>query len=300
MFQDLRNFAQFISAERGLMLFMISIGATFLIAGSIDWLQAIYLGSIVFCLWSGLDALNNVFDADLDVISDPSRARYTKRLGKTGLLVAIAFSALSSGMGAITMIPLVFVFIIIGILFGIAYSVPPLRLRQTVYKPLVNFTVGAVPVLIIASFANAFPASVVTLVLLIGITTAVNSLWEDLADYASDLANGARTIPIILGVKRGLLFTILMGYSLIPLMAFVGILFQLHPIYYLTLSVVTIFISLRLYQNRITLFKSSEIDSEGLLKLGNILARDFVIAAIIQTTNLGISSYLGLSRLIPF
>ena len=281
------------------MLFMISIGATFLVVGSIAWLQALYLGSIVFCLWSGLDALNNVFDADLDEISDPSRAKYTKRLGRTGLLVAIVFSILSSSMGAITMSPLVLVFILVGVFFGIVYSVPPLRLRQTVYKPIVNFTVGAVPILIIASFANTFSASVVTLMLLIGITTAVNSLGEDLADYASDLANGAKTIPIILGVKKGLLFTILMGYSLIPLMVSVGIMFKLPPIYYITLSAITAFLSLRIYLNRATLFKSSEIDNKGLLKLGEILAKDFVIAAIIQTTNLGISSYIGLSSLIP-
>lgn len=299
MFQDLKGFSRFISADRGLMLFMISICATFLTLGSVAWPEAIYLGTVVFCGWSGLDALNNVFDADLDTISDPSRARYTKKLGKTGLLVAIAFSALSSGMGAFTMTPLVVVFIVMGVLSGIAYSVPPLRLRQTVCKPIVNFTVGAVPVLIIASFSNAFSVSVVTLVLLMGITTAVNSLWEDLGDYASDLTSGARTIPIMLGVKRGLFFTMIMGYSLIPLMVSVGIMFQLNLVYYLTLSAVTAFISLRLYQNRVALLKSSETDTERLLKLGDILAKDFVIAALIQTTNLGISSYLKLSHLLP-
>jgi 4-hydroxybenzoate polyprenyltransferase len=292
---DLKGFAQFISAERGLMLFMISVGATFLTIGSTAWLQAIYLGSTVFFLWSGLDALNNVFDADLDIISDPSRAKYTKTLGKNGLLAAIAFSVLSLGLGAITMVPLVVLFILIGVFFGVLYSVPPFRLRQTLYKPLVNITVGAIPVLIVASFSNTFSVSVATLVLLIGITTAVNSLWEDLGDYASDYASGARTVPVIAGFKKGLLFTIIMGYCLIPLMVVVGILFQLNLIYYFILSGLTTFVSLRLYQNRTILFReacASDTDTEKLYELGHVLAKDFVIVAIIQTLGLMISSYL--------
>jgi 4-hydroxybenzoate polyprenyltransferase len=294
---DLKGLAQFISAERGLMLFMISVGATFLTLGSTAWLQAIYLGSTVFFLWSGLDALNNVFDADLDVISDPSRAKYSKALGKNGLLAAVAFSVLSLGLGAITMVPLVVLFILVGILFGVLYSVPPFRLRQTLWKPLVNITVGAVPVLIVASFSNAFSVSVATLVLLIGITTGVNSLWEDLGDYASDYANGARTVPVIAGFKKGLLLTIVMGYCLIPLMVVVGILFQLHLIYYFILFGLTTFVSLRLVKNRTILFReahASETDTEELYELGHALAKDFVIVAIVQTLGLMISSFLKL------
>jgi 4-hydroxybenzoate polyprenyltransferase len=294
MLHSLRDFAQFISVERGLMLFMISVGATFLTIGSIALPQAFYLGLIVFFGWSALDALNNIFDADLDVISDPSRSEYTKKLGKTGLVIVLAFSALASGLGAATMTPLVVMFTIIGIFFGILYSVPPLRLRQTVYKPLVNFTVGAMPVLIVASFSHIFSVSVLALVFLIGVTTAVNSLWEDLADYGSDSANAARTVPIILGLKKGLFFTIVLGYSLIPLMILAGILFQLPLIYYVILSAATTFVSLHLYQNRIILFRKGEIDTMGLLRLGGVLAKDFVIVAIVQTGNLMLSSIVKL------
>ena len=143
-------------------------------------------------LLTGLLLLNNSFLARaLDVMSDPFRAKYTKKLGKIGLFTVVVFSALSLGLGVLTMIPLVVVFIAIGIFFGVMYSVPPFRLRQTICKPLANFAVGAVPVLIVAAFSAVFSVSVVTLVLLIGITTAVNSLWEDLADYSSDFTNGA-------------------------------------------------------------------------------------------------------------
>jgi 4-hydroxybenzoate polyprenyltransferase len=295
----LKGFAQFISVERGLMLFMISVGATFMAMGSIAWLPAIYLGAIAFCLWSGVDALNNIFDSDLDLISDPSRAEYSKRLGKIGSVVAILFLALSSGLGLITRVPLVVLFIVIGIFCGILYSVPPFRLRQTACKPLVNFAVGAIPVLIVAGFSSAFSVSVMVLVLFIGITTSVNSLWEDLSDYASDLTNGARTLPIILGYRRGLFFTIMMGYCLIPLMILVGMLFQLHVIYYVILSALTAFISLNLVQNRAVLYRDNEKDARGQLKLGDALAKDFVVVAIVQTLNLMLSSYLKLGQPLP-
>lgn len=204
------------------MLFMISVGAVFLTANSLAWSPALYLGLTVFCGWSAVDATNNVCDVDLDVLSDPLRAQFTKKLGKLGLVVVAIFTGLSLALGAVTMIPYVVLFVAVGIVFGVLYSVPPFRLRKTAYKPIANFTVGAVPVLIVAAFYNAFSLNVLVLVLLIGVTTAVNGLWEDLADYASDFKSGSRTVPIIFGFRKGLFLTIVMGYVMIPLMVFVA------------------------------------------------------------------------------
>ena len=88
------------------------------------------------------------------------------------------------------------------------------------------------------------------LVAVIGATTAVNSLWEDLADYTADLKSGARTIPIVFGPRHGMLLTIGLGYTLIPLMLLVGIMFNLPMIFYATLMTLTSFVSLRLWFNR--------------------------------------------------
>ncbi|MDH5595978.1 MAG: hypothetical protein OEY40_04605, partial [Candidatus Bathyarchaeota archaeon] len=95
------------------------MGATFLIEENLAWLQAIYLGFIVFCGWSGVDAINNICDADLDVKSDPLKAEYTRSLGRLGLYISIFFSSLSISMGVITGIPLVTVFILMGIFAGV-------------------------------------------------------------------------------------------------------------------------------------------------------------------------------------
>jgi 4-hydroxybenzoate polyprenyltransferase len=292
MLREVKGFAQFISVERGMMLFMISVGATFLMTKTLVWSSALYLGFTAFCIWSAVDAINNLCDVDLDTLSDPSRAQFTKRLGKLGMLIMAAFTALSLALGAATLIPFVAVFAALGIVFGVLYSAPPFRLRKTAYKPIVNFTVGAVPVLIVAAFFNAFSANVISLILLIGVTTSVNSLWEDLADYASDFKSGSRTVPIIFGFRKGLLLTIILGYAVIPLMVFVGLLFQLGWVYYASLLALATFISLRIVQRRGTLFNHNKKDTEGLHRLGEVLARDFVFTAIVFTLNLMASSLL--------
>jgi 4-hydroxybenzoate polyprenyltransferase len=155
--------------------------------------------------------------------------------------------------------------------------------------------VGAVPVIIIAAFFNVFSINIIMLILLIGITTAVNSLWEDLADFASDFHSGSRTIPIILGFKRGLFLTVVLGYVMIPLMILVGLLFQLSIIYYVTLATLASLITLRLIQKRQTLLKDDKVDTKKLFKLGEVLAKDFVIVAIVFTLSLMLSSLLKIN-----
>lgn len=292
MLHNIKGFLSFISFERGIMLFMIAMGSTYLIAEKTTFPEAIYLGFVSFCLWSGVDAINNVYDVELDKRSDPKRAEYTKSLGKIGHLISLLFFILSMFLGTITGIKLVPVMVLIGILAGIIYSVPPLRLRQTILKPIVNLSVGAVPVLMVAAFFNSFSLQILILLTLIGVSTSINSLWEDLADYKSDFNAKAKTILIILGYKRGLYLTIVLGYSLIPLMILVGLLFNLNPIYFVILTILITFMSIRIIQNRRLLFTNQNLNQETILKLGENFAKDFLITALIHTTNLMISGYL--------
>ena len=61
---------------------------------------------------------------------------------------------------------------------------------------------------------------------------------------------------------------------------------------FVILSILIVFISLRLIQNRKLLFKNKNLDQETILKLGEKFSKDFVITALIHTTNLMISGYL--------
>jgi 4-hydroxybenzoate polyprenyltransferase len=291
MIFHVKGLSKFISIERGIMLFMISMGATLLIQEKVALLQAVYFGVIGFCGWSGVDSINNICDVDLDVKSDPDRAEYTKYLGRRGFYIFLFFAGLTTSLGLITKIPLVTFFIALGILVGILYSVPPIRLRQTIFKPVVNFSVGAIPVLSVAALYNVFSLDVIALVVLIGVTTAVNSLWEDLADYVSDFESHARTIPILMGFKRGFYLTILLGYLLVPLMIVVGVLFQLSVLYYAILSILVSYITLRVIQ-KLVLQKTFNDSQTSMIALGETFAKDFALMAIIQTTNLMVNSYL--------
>ena len=268
------------------------MGATFLITRSAILPEAIYLGFVAFCIWSGADAINNVYDVDLDVKSDPFRSDYTRNLGDLGRYIFLIFFILSISLGVITGIQLVTVFVVLGVFAGVVYSMPPFRLRQTIYKPVVNFSVGAVPVLIVAAFFNVFSVQIMVLTFLVGISTAVNSLWEDLADFKSDLGAKARTILIVLGVKRGIYLTIFLGYCLIPLMILVGILFQLTLLYFGIIAVLISYLSIRIVKNRQVLFGGSNTDLESMLKLGEMFAADFVIVALVFTINMMLSGYL--------
>ena len=289
MFRIFKGFFLSISVERGFMLFMISMGTSVLIGRSLDWWKAIYLGVITFCLWSSVDAINNIFDIELDRESDPLRSEFMDELGWWGMLISMLFSAASLGLGLTTGVPLVTFFILLGIFVGILYSIPPFRLRQTIYKPLVNTAVGAIPVLITSALHNMFTLETYTLALLIGVTTAVNSLREDLADYASDFKSQAKTLLLVLGFKRGIYITILLGYCLVPLMVLVGLMFGLGLVYYSILGGLVTFMTLRILQRRSTLFGEN---MRSIQELGPMFAKDFVIIAILHTTNLMISGYL--------
>ena len=271
------------------MIFMISMGAALLMGVRSDLLEAAYLGLVGFCGWSCVDALNNIFDVELDKDSDPFRSEFTASLGQWGFFVVAFFSLTSFGLGLATKRPLLTVFVLLGISLGVLYSVPPFRLRQTVHKPLVNGAVGAIPVMIASAFYKTFTIETYTLAILMGAATAVNSLWEDLADYSSDLKSKASTVLILLGFRKGLHITILLGYCLIPLMVLIGLMFELEAVYYGILAVLVAFVSFHIFQNRRILLGE---ETETMYKLSSKLARDFVIIAVVHTTNLMFSSYL--------
>jgi hypothetical protein len=82
---------------------------------------------------------------------------------------------------------------------------------------------------------------------------------------------------------------------MIPMMVFVGLLFQLGWLYYASLIGLAAFISLRIIQKRVTLFQDHKDDHKKLHKLGEVLAKDFVIVAIVFTLSLMVSSLIKIS-----
>ncbi len=82
MITNLKGYAAFLAIQRGLMLFIVTLGGAFLIGGSGALPSVLFLGLIVFCFWSFSDAINNIYDKELDAVSDPERSEFTENWGK--------------------------------------------------------------------------------------------------------------------------------------------------------------------------------------------------------------------------
>jgi len=291
MMNSLKGYAEFLAIQRGLMLFMISIGGAFLIGGATSLMPALYLGVIVFCFWSFADAINNIYDKELDAISDPKRAEFTEKLGKKGHYITCLFAGLVFALSAFTLNWHVLVVISVGMLLGFIYSVPPIRLRTTIAKPLVNFIFGAVAILISGAYFGVFTFNVAVLTLLFGIVTSVNSMWGDLADYQSDKNSGARTIPVVLGFRKGLFLTVILGCMLIPILTNIGLMYSLPFVYYIILAAIASYALINVFLNRKVLSKNKENTHEQIL-LGSLLTKDFVKITLIFSFTFMISSII--------
>jgi len=169
------------------MLFMISVGATFwwpnpcIVFSALPWRHCVLH---LECCGRNKQCVRCWIGRSSPILQGQSSPR---KLGKLGLFIMVGFTTLSLALGVGNAHSLRNSFCSIRHCFRSVVFCSPFRLRKTAYKPIVNFTVGAVPVLIIAAFFNVSSINVVALVLLIGITTSVNSLWEDLADYVQTL-----------------------------------------------------------------------------------------------------------------
>jgi 4-hydroxybenzoate polyprenyltransferase len=280
MLASLRGYSEFIAIQRGLMLFVVTLGGAFLIGNSPAILQALHLGAIVFCFWSFSDAINNIYDKELDATSDPKRAEFTEKLGKKAYHITYLFLGLTLFLSALTLNWLVFAVISVGLFFGFIYSAPPIRLRTTIVKPLVNFVFGAVAIFISGAYFGVFTLTILMLTLLFGVVTSVNSIWGDLADYQSDKNSGARTLPVILGFRNGLFFTVILGCMLIPIMTYIGLMYSVYFVYYVVLAAVASYMLIKLFIKRGMLSKNRENTPEQ-LSLGGLLSKDFVRITLI-------------------
>ena len=86
-----------------------------------------------------------------------------------------------------------------------------------------------------------------------------------------------------------------MGYVMLPLMALVGVMFSLPLVYYIALVALTGFVTLRLVQKRQTVFGGDKADTAKLLRVGEVLSKDFVIVAIAFTLTLMLCSLLKIT-----
>lgn len=155
-------------------------------------------------------ACNDWFDRHVDAINEPNRPIPSGRVpGRWGLYIALGWSALSLGVGAL-LGPWVLVAAVVGLVLAWAYSAPPLRLKLNgwwgnsavglCYEGLPWFT-GA------AALTYQLPDARITwLALLYSIGAFGIMVLNDFKAIEGDRALGIRSLPVQLGVRRAALF----------------------------------------------------------------------------------------------
>ena len=151
-------------------------------------------------------ALNDWFDRDVDAINEPNRPIPSGRIpGAWGLYIAIFGFSLSILVSSL-LGPWVMIAAALAILFGWAYSAPPLRLKQNgwlgnlacgvCYEGLPWFTAAAVA-------ATTLPdGRTVILALLYSLGAHGIMTLNDFKAMDGDRALGIKTIPVQLGASR--------------------------------------------------------------------------------------------------
>jgi chlorophyll synthase len=164
------------------------------------------LAGLVLCgpLVTGTSqAANDWFDRDVDAINEPGRAIPSGRVpGRGGLYLAILWTALSLGMGAL-LGSWAFGATILGLVLAWVYSAPPLRLKLNgwlgnaacgaCYEGLPWFTGAAI-------LAGGLPhAGVLKMALLYSIGAHGIMTLNDFKSIEGDRLLGIRSLPVMLG-----------------------------------------------------------------------------------------------------
>lgn len=192
-----------------------------------DILYIVSGNSLIVLLWTCAILVNNVYDLEIDRISNPNRplprgdARPSQYLGLSSILSVICLF-LSLVLGIIP-----FLLTLLFLLSALAYSKPPLRLRRKIWGSvfigwgsILAFFIGYTTRIKFSDLT--LPQDVLSLSILIFVAFSIGPLTKDLKDYAGDSRNNVHTIFTMLGISRGIkIVAFLLGISLLmPLVIF--------------------------------------------------------------------------------
>ncbi len=158
--------------------------------------------SIIFSSFA-IYALNDIYDADIDAINDIKRpipsGRVTKREAKS---VTIFFFLVGAAVAA-AINPTVFLCYITFSILGIAYSIPPIRLKDGVFAN-VCWGLGIATAILGGASIVAINYSSIIAAFTLAFLTAGCGLTKDLKDLEGDKAMNVHTLPIILGEHKAI------------------------------------------------------------------------------------------------
>ncbi len=188
---------------------------------SINHLPFIILAALCPVLgWQFTTLLNDLYDLEIDDHVHPNRPLVSGRLEARHYIDMLVFTALLSLLISLLLGPPLVLLTCLGILFGVLYSVPPIRLRDRLYGHIcvglgsvIGFLFGVYSPYIwrdgiylssmriergIQFYPDVLQATIIILVVL-----SVSPLINALSDYEGDRRAGVRNVYTVFGLEKG-------------------------------------------------------------------------------------------------
>ncbi|OFZ20316.1 MAG: hypothetical protein A2X94_02820 [Bdellovibrionales bacterium GWB1_55_8] len=174
-------------------------------APTLETLLAYWVAGVALAFaWLFSVMTNNLVDSGIDAIANPGRpipagAIPPDRYKSTSWIVlglAVSYAALAG------FYPLFMILLFVGGYF--LYSMPPLRLKTVPFFSKVIIAFNSLTLVIFGFVSHSpdlelFPKPLIVF-FLVGMTAAIQFI--DLKDYEGDRAEGIRTLPVLLGLRR--------------------------------------------------------------------------------------------------
>jgi geranylgeranylglycerol-phosphate geranylgeranyltransferase len=189
--------------------FIITI-LTILIAGLYNQNLTLHLIPLILIftlLMIGLNSFNSLFDIEIDKLNKPTRPNVSGKINTSTINMVWASSFLLAALLAFFLDLGIFFLTLLGIIIAIAYSAPPLRLRNHFISSgfVGGFTYGAFPYLIVTFLSNN-PINLSHTLLFFGILFAITPL-KDIEDIFGDKQNNIKSFPVLFGEIKTIHFT---------------------------------------------------------------------------------------------
>jgi len=175
------------------------LAASWILPIKASFVAAIAIAFSAFAIY----ALNDIYDAKIDAINNPERpipsGRVTIRQAKTLVVALFVISAAT----AATVNLAVFFFTIIFSILGIAYSTPPVRLKDGLLAN-VCWGLGIAAAVLCGASVREINSSSIIAAFPFTFLTAGCGLTKDLKDLKGDKVMNLHTLPIMLGERRAI------------------------------------------------------------------------------------------------
>lgn len=221
-------------------------------AGTFNFYDVLLAGIIYLLIWIYAISINDIYDYDIDAISNKERPLVTGIIKRRELFKIAVLAITFAWLLAMAYETLMLLIVLFSTVVGIVYSVKGWRLRNNLWGSVLstasqssNFLIGYIAV----SYAIVLPVNIWLKFLLLCIASFLTFQAKDLKDYEGDKKAGVKNLltifnynkgkrVIAIGMFLGILLTALLVRDLIdiwrwPLLYLVAIIFASAQAWYI-------------------------------------------------------------------